>query len=114
MSYYVESDGDRVPKDVYLCHPDEGRVLTMESPKENRRFALARLICSLLNGREGETRSWLQKQAPDGGFVDWVGFPVGWSPEQVLEELKGHRAAFPHDTYRAIIRMDVEIPEEVK
>lgn len=48
MGYYVESDGDRVPKDVYICADGE-RVLTMECASEDRRFRLARKICNLLN-----------------------------------------------------------------
>lgn len=51
MSYYVESDGDRVPKDVYICDGQE-RVLTMECSSEDRRFRLARRICALLNGSD--------------------------------------------------------------
>ena len=49
MSYYVESDGDRVPKDVYVCDDTEGRILTMECASEDRRFRLARTIVALLN-----------------------------------------------------------------
>lgn len=52
MSYYVESDGDRVPKDVYVCESGGGRVLTMECDSEDRRFRLARRIVSLLNGAD--------------------------------------------------------------
>jgi hypothetical protein len=48
VSYYVESDGDRVPKDVYICDGSE-RVLTMECASENRRFRLARTIARALN-----------------------------------------------------------------
>lgn len=48
MSYYVESDGDRVPKDVYICDGVE-RVLTMECASEDRRFRLARKIVKALN-----------------------------------------------------------------
>lgn len=48
--YYVESDGDRAPKDVYLCESSGERVLTMECASEDRRFRLARKICNLLNG----------------------------------------------------------------
>ena len=50
MSYYVESDGDRVPKDVYIVDGSSSeRVLTMECASEDRRFRLALKIVSLLN-----------------------------------------------------------------
>lgn len=52
MSYYVESDGDRTPKDVYICESDGSRVLTMECASEDRRFRLARRICALMNGSD--------------------------------------------------------------
>lgn len=52
MSYYVESDGDRVPKDVYICESGGGRLLTMECESEDRRFRLARRICNALNGAD--------------------------------------------------------------
>lgn len=52
MSYYVESDGDRVPKDVYVCESDGSRVLTMECASEDRRFRLARRIVAALNGAD--------------------------------------------------------------
>lgn len=48
MSYYVESDGDRVPKDVYICDKEE-RIATLECASEQRRFRLARLIVRALN-----------------------------------------------------------------
>lgn len=51
MSYYVESDGDRTPKDVYICDGQE-RVLTMECASEDRRFRLARRIAAMLNGSD--------------------------------------------------------------
>lgn len=53
MPYYVESDGDRVPKDVYICD-GQGRVLTMECASEDRRFRLARQIVSLLNAAQAK------------------------------------------------------------
>lgn len=61
MSYYVESDGDRVPKDVYVCDESE-RVLTMECASEDRRFRLARKICAMLNGSDAGFNS-VAKQA---------------------------------------------------
>jgi hypothetical protein len=67
MSYYVESDGDRVPKDVYICDSDEGRILTMECASEDRRFRLARRICNMLNGSDAGfnsvARAALKKQS---------------------------------------------------
>lgn len=67
MSYYVESDGDRVPKDVYVCESDGGRVLTMECASEDRRFRLARQIVSLLNGADAGFRAGTKKALQDGG-----------------------------------------------
>lgn len=61
MSYYVESDGDRIPKDVYVCESDGSRVLTMECASEDRRFRLARRICALLNGSDAGFNSVAQK-----------------------------------------------------
>lgn len=61
MSYYVESDGDRTPKDVYICESDGGRVLTMECASEDRRFRLARRIASLLNGSDAGFNSVAKK-----------------------------------------------------
>lgn len=47
---YVESDGDRKPKDVYICAADEGtRVATMEGHDENAMFKLARYIVRSVN-----------------------------------------------------------------
>lgn len=62
MSYYVESDGDRIPKDVYICDSTEGRLLTMECASEDRRFRLARQICSLLNGANAGFTSVAKKE----------------------------------------------------
>lgn len=64
MSYYVESDGDRVPKDVYICESDGSRVLTMECASEDRRFRLTRQIVALLNG---DDRGFAKKALKDGG-----------------------------------------------
>ena len=60
MSYYVESDGDRTPKDVYVCDGVE-RVLTMECASEDRRFRPARQICALLNGSNAGFNSVAKK-----------------------------------------------------
>lgn len=62
MSYYVESDGDRTPKDVYVCESGGGRILTMECDSEDRRFRLARRIVALLNGSDAGFNS-VAKQA---------------------------------------------------
>lgn len=61
MSYYVESDGDRVPKDVYICESGGGRVLTMECENEQTRFHLARRICAMLNGSNAGFNSVAKK-----------------------------------------------------
>ncbi len=63
MSYYVESDGDRVPKDVYICELGGcERLLTMECASEDRRFRLARRICNLLNGSDAGFNSVAKKE----------------------------------------------------
>jgi hypothetical protein len=71
MSYYVESDGDRVPKDVYICESDGcGRILTMECASEDRRFRLARRICNMLNGSDAGFKAGCQKELKDRGHND--------------------------------------------
>lgn len=67
MSYYVESDGDRVPKDVYICESDGSRVLTMECASEDRRFRLARQIVNVLNGSQAGFASVSRRALRDGG-----------------------------------------------
>lgn len=49
----VESDGDRVPKDVYLIDQDGHRVATMDAVHgDQAMFALAREICKAFNEKE--------------------------------------------------------------
>ena len=51
---YVESDGDRVPKDVYICAEGGERVATMEGHDENRMFKLARFIVEACNNHNSK------------------------------------------------------------
>ncbi len=63
MSYYVESDGDRVPKDVYIVDSEHGgRFLTMECESENARFVFARHIAAHLNGMKAKLKNEDKKQ----------------------------------------------------
>jgi hypothetical protein len=51
--FYVESDGDRVPKDVYICADDGlGRVATIEAVSENQKFKIARLLVHAANSHD--------------------------------------------------------------
>ena len=48
--FYVESDGDRVPKDVYICAGDGlGRIATIEGASESTKFKIARFIVDSCN-----------------------------------------------------------------
>lgn len=59
--------------------------------------------------QQTEQSFWIQKQAPDGNFVDHTGFPYGWTREQVMAKFKEQIEFNTENTFRLILRTDTVI-----
>ena len=70
---FVESDGDRVPKDVYICESGRhDRVCTMDGTSETTMFASAREIVKAVNDARLTSTAELDNARPISLLEDAV------------------------------------------
>jgi len=56
-----------------------------------------------------ETRYWIQEQAPDGGFVNSIGFHNGMTEKEAKEQLQSWQKTFPKRNCRLVLIITIPL-----
>lgn len=52
---------------------------------------------------------WIQRQAPAGNWVDFIGYPIGTTEEQSRDALDQQQSADTEENFRLVLRTDTPI-----